>query len=119
MAAKDTVLVVEDDDQARDFLVEILVFEGFKALGFPNGAEALNYLNAAPPPCLIILDLLMPVMDGSQFRKAILQDTALAAIPVVVVTALDAPAAKDLGAVGILRKPVDLDALLTIVRNHC
>ncbi len=120
MLDNDTVLVVEDEDEARRFLVEILNFEGFKAVGFSNGAEALNYLYTAAAPCLIVLDILMPVMDGRQFRAAMLQQPHLAKIPVVVVTALDASTAeRDLNAVRILRKPLDINAFLAVVRAHC
>ncbi len=114
-----TVLVIEDEDQARGFLIEILDFEGFKAVGFSNGAEALNYLHNSAVPRLIVLDIVMPVMDGRQFRAAMLQQPHLAKIPVVVVTGLDACAARDLAAVAVLRKPVDIDALMKIVRAHC
>lgn len=119
MPDDDTVLVVEDEDQARGFLVEILNLEGFKALGFSNGAEALNYLHTSPAPCLIVLDVLMPVMDGRQFRAAMLQQPRLSKVPVVVLTALEASAARDLSAVRVLRKPVDIEALLHVVRAHC
>jgi CheY-like chemotaxis protein len=113
------VLVVEDEEEARTFLTQILELEGFSALGFPNGAEALDYLHTADRPCLIILDLRMPVMDGSQFRAAQRQDPRLASIPVVVVTALDPTAAAGLSPLRVLRKPVDIETLLQIVRDNC
>jgi CheY-like chemotaxis protein len=120
MPGNDTVLVVEDEDEARGFLVEILNLEGFKAVGFSNGAEALNYLHTSAAPCLIVLDILMPVMDGRQFRAAMLQQPSLAKIPVVVVTALDGSTAeRDLNAVRVLRKPLDVGAFLNVVRAHC
>ncbi|HTJ10073.1 MAG TPA: response regulator [Candidatus Binataceae bacterium] len=119
MPKDDTILVVEDEDQARTFLTEILNFEGFKALGFANGAEALDYLRTSAAPCLIVLDILMPVMDGRQFRAAMLQQPRFAEIPVVVVTALDSSTADDLKAVRVLRKPLDIGALLNVVRANC
>jgi CheY-like chemotaxis protein len=119
MPEGDTVLVIEDEDQARRFLVEILNFEGFRAVGLSNGVEALDYLHRSAVPCLIVLDILMPVMDGRQFRAAMLQQPHLADVPVIVVTALDVAAARDLNAVGVLRKPLDVDALLNVVRAHC
>jgi CheY-like chemotaxis protein len=115
----DTVLVIEDEDQARELLVEILNLEGFKAVGFSNGAEALNYLRNSAPPCLIVLDILMPVMNGRQFRAAMLEQPRLAKIPVIVVTALEVAAARDLNAVYVLRKPVDIEVLLNAVRAYC
>jgi CheY-like chemotaxis protein len=61
----------------------------------------------------------MPVMDGRHFRAAMLQQPRFAKIPVIVVTALDVAAARDLNAVRVLRKPVDIDALLNVVRAYC
>lgn len=116
---QDTVLVIEDEDEARNVLMEILELEGFTVRGFPNGAEALNYLNSAEQPCLIVLDILMPVMDGRQFRAALLRDAEMAKIPLVVVTALDSSSAMGMGAVKVLKKPVDVDALLNVVRENC
>lgn len=114
------MVIVEDEDQAREFMTEILKYEGFNALGFPNGAEALDYLETAPAkPCLIVLDIVMPVMDGRQLRAVMLQKKELAEIPVLVLTALDPAAAKDLKPVRVLPKPVDVDALLTAVRSVC
>jgi CheY-like chemotaxis protein len=115
----DNVLVIEEEDEARHVLMEILELEGFKVHGFSNGAEALNYLNNSEQPCLIVLDILMPVMDGRQLRAAMLRDAEMAKIPLVVVTALDSSAAKGMGAVKVLKKPVDVDALLNVVRENC
>jgi len=118
-AGEDTVLVVEDEEEARNFLMQILEFEGFKVLGFSNGAEALDYLARPEEPCLIIMDIRMPVMDGTQFRSAMLGDTRLAKIPVIIVTALDPSAAAGLAVLRVFRKPVDVDALLGVVRQNC
>jgi CheY-like chemotaxis protein len=116
---KDTVLVLEDEEEARLLLVQVLEHEGFKALGFSNGAEALAYLSNAQEPCLIVLDLLMPVMDGPRFRAAMLREPRFAKIPVVVVTALDASRAAGMGALRVFRKPVDVNSLLDVVRQNC
>jgi CheY-like chemotaxis protein len=115
----DVILVVKDEDEARTFLIRILEFEGFRAVGLSNGAEALEYLMKSERTCLIVLDLRLPVMDGPQLRSALLQDPRLAKIPVVVVTALDPSAAADLSPVRIFRKPFDVDTLLSVVRQHC
>jgi two-component system, chemotaxis family, chemotaxis protein CheY len=115
----DVILVVEDEDEARSFLIRILEFEGFRAVGLSNGAEALDYLGMSDQPCLIVMDLRMPVIDGPQLRSALLQDRRLAKIPVVVVTALDPSAVAGLSPVRIFRKPFDVDALLAVVRQHC
>jgi CheY-like chemotaxis protein len=90
---REFVVVADDEAEARDVLQQILELEGFEVEGFANGAEALDYLNHSVQPCVIILGLLMPVMNGPQFRAAMLKDPRLAAIPIVVVTALEPTAA--------------------------
>lgn len=115
----DKVMVVEDEREQRSYLVQLLELEGFQVVAFSNGAEALNYLAHSTPPCLIILDMRMPVMDGAQFRSAMLQDPRLAKIPVVVVTAFEPSAAANLSVLRVFRKPVDVDALLSTVRENC
>src|SRR5205823_5747425 len=104
------VLVVEDDPTTRDAMKMILEFGGFRVAEAANGREALDQLRSAPPPCLILLDLMMPVMDGRQFREEQRKAPELASIPVVVVSAdTDLPdQARTLGAVGYLQKPVDV-----------
>src|SRR5437879_6509382 len=82
-----TILVVEDDTATRDALSLILEAEGFGVMGAANGQEALDQLRGSRRPDLILLDLMMPVMDGWQFRRAQAQDPALSAIPVVVLSA--------------------------------
>jgi CheY-like chemotaxis protein len=115
----DIVVVVEDEEEARTSLVQILEFEGFRVLGFSNGAEALEYLERSEQPCLIVMDIRMPVMDGPQLRSALLRDQRLAKIPVVVVTAMEPSAAAGLSALRVFKKPLDVDALLRVVRNNC
>jgi CheY-like chemotaxis protein len=112
-------LIVEDDPDARINLVEILELEGFKTVAFSNGAEALDYLNRSEHPCLIVLDMRMPVMDGPAFRAALLQDPRLVAIPVVVVTAYDPSAASGLSVLRVFRKPLDVKVLVGVVRENC
>ena len=116
------VLVVEDDTDIREALVGILRDEGFTADGVGNGAEALARLRGpAAPPALILLDLMMPVMNGWQFRAEQQQDDALKSIPVVVISADSGvkQKAESLAVNGYLKKPVDLDQLLEIVARYC
>jgi CheY-like chemotaxis protein len=113
------IMVIEDDNETRNLLAQILELEGFQVVAFPNGAEALDYLTQSVPPCLIILDLYMPVMDGRQFRSAMLADPQLGSIPVVVVTAFEPSSATALSALRVFRKPVDIKALLGVVRQTC
>jgi CheY-like chemotaxis protein len=119
MIRNDEVMVIEDERESRIFLVELLQLEGFKVVAFANGAEALGHLSQASPPCLIIMDMRMPVMDGPAFRAAMLADPRLANIPIVVVTAFEPRAAADLSALRVFRKPVDVDGLLGTVRENC
>ena len=111
------ILVVEDDEDAREALVALLQMKGYRAVPAGNGKEALDYLHRAPLPDLIILDLWMPVMDGWQFRKEQVKDPRLAAVPVIVVTALSDRT--DVDANEVIIKPVDVDRLLTSVSHYC
>jgi CheY-like chemotaxis protein len=115
------VLLVEDDDDIRLALVEALQDEGIAVRAAANGADALDGLRQGAPPCLIVLDLMMPVMDGWQFRDKQLEDPTLASIPVVVLTAdgnAKAKAAKMNAALG-LAKPVRLDDLIKVIVQYC
>jgi CheY-like chemotaxis protein len=119
MPGEDTVMVVEDDEQGRRLLAQILEYEGFSVIGFANGAEALAYLETSEPPCLIILDMRMPVMDGPEFRAALLSRPRLAEIPAVVITAFDPSAAAGLSVLRVFKKPLDVNALVDVVRENC
>jgi CheY-like chemotaxis protein len=115
------VLVVEDDEEIRDVLVELLDDHGYAALGAVHGRDALEKLAALEtPPRLILLDLMMPVMDGKTFRLEQLQDPMLRAIPVVVISAfrnVDASLG-ELQPAGHLKKPLDVPQLLALVERH-
>lgn len=117
--AEPKIMVVEDDAEARNCLGEILELEGFKVVAFANGAEALDHLTQAPLPRLIIMDMRMPLMDGPQFRAAMLREPRLARIPVIVVTAYEPSSAARLSVSKIFRKPVDINALVNVVRQYC
>jgi two-component system, chemotaxis family, chemotaxis protein CheY len=116
------VLVVEDDSYVRDAILEVLTDSGYTPVGAANGAEALARLGAtSEAPAVILLDLMMPVMDGWQFRARQQGDPTLAAIPVVVLTAQPniEESARALRAAGTLKKPVQLDVLLATVARFC
>jgi CheY-like chemotaxis protein len=115
------VLVVEDDEDVREALTTFLEGEGHLVTEAAHGADALTRLRGPDEICLIVLDLWMPVMDGWQFRAAQKKDPALAAVPVVVITA-DPSAklrARDFGEAGWMTKPIDFGRLLELVNEHC
>jgi CheY-like chemotaxis protein len=115
-----TILVIDDDQGIRDVLLEVLSTEGYRVATATNGREALSQLEDRTLPSLILLDLMMPVMDGWQFRAQQSADPRLARIPVVILSAdrRAKQAATLLGAAGCLVKPVGLDELLSVVSRH-
>ena len=100
------LLIVEDDVDIRDALADLASVEGFQVDTAANGREALRHLALGPRPHLILLDLLMPEMNGWQFRQCQLRDPSIADIPVVVLSAMvDGASATLLGVEGFVRKP--------------
>jgi len=115
------VLIVEDDLDIRDALSQVLEYEGYEVSTAGNGREALDYLNSNPKPNLILLDLMMPVMDGWQFCSEQQKTPELAGIPVVILSA-DGNVyqkASTVRAAGFLKKPVELETLLETVGRNC
>jgi CheY-like chemotaxis protein len=117
-AAHGPVMIIEDDDDIRETLTALLADEGYRVLAHGNGAQALEALKHGARPGLILLDLMMPVMDGRQFRQAQLADPALAAIPVVLVTAAGLERVRREDYDEVLRKPVKLDRVLATVARY-
>ncbi|MEQ1727347.1 MAG: response regulator [Vicinamibacterales bacterium] len=113
------VLIVEDDADLREMMAQLLQLEGYKAEAVANGHDALRYLESGDRPEVILLDLMMPVMDGWEFRRRQVQDPAIAKVPVVVLSALDQTRALGLGGTAFLKKPLDFDRLLELVRRFC
>jgi CheY-like chemotaxis protein len=113
------VLIVEDDEDLREMMAQLLTLEGFQTAAVANGREALDYLHQATRPDVILLDLMMPIMDGWEFRRRQQADPVLAPVPVIVLSALDQARAANLNATAFLKKPLDFDRLLTLVRSHC
>ncbi len=122
MSQSASVLVVEDDRDIREIVMETLADEGYRTVAAANGREALEHLRSgAPLPNVILLDIMMPVMDGRTFRAHQLGDPAIAAIPVVVMTA-DADVATiavELHAALHLKKPVSLEQLFAVAKQFC
>ena len=116
------VMIVEDDRDVLDSIVEVLADNAYEPVGARNGSDALERLRNMPSkPSVILLDMMMPVMDGWQFRLLQQADPSLSGIPVVVLTAHgSAPeAARQMDAMGFLRKPVRLETLLSTVERYC
>lgn len=115
-----SILIVEDDDEIRDLLAEMLAEAGFTVATARNGREGLDRLRSGPHPDVVLLDLMMPVMDGWQLRAEMLGDPALAKIPVIIVSgAADMQDdGSSLAASRILTKPVKWPVLLESIRAH-
>jgi CheY-like chemotaxis protein len=118
----DYVLVVEDDPDMRESMESVLTYAGHAIATVADGVEALTWLAGdRPQPCVILLDLMMPGMNGFELRARLRADPVLSAIPVVVLTGAG-PLADRKGdelAAEILRKPIDLRDLLAAIQRHC
>jgi CheY-like chemotaxis protein len=119
---KGPILVIDDDREIRESLSDVLIDEGYAVICAGNGREGLDYLNGpAAKPCLIFLDLMMPVLDGQGFRKEQLAIPAISNIPTILFSAngqLDKRAI-DIGIADFVKKPIDLDELLSIAAKFC
>jgi CheY-like chemotaxis protein len=116
------VLIVEDDADIRDAVQDALTRRGYRVEGLGDGRAALDYLQrTAERPCLILLDLTMPRMSGGELIAELDRDPALAAIPVVVLSAMPRLEAHPQAArwAGILAKPVKLETLIAAVARFC
>jgi CheY-like chemotaxis protein len=115
------ILIVEDDHDVAQSVAEVLEASGYGTGIAANGREALDYLQTNTHPDLILLDMMMPVMDGWQFREEQRKLPAFDSIPVVIVTA-DGNArgkAEAIQAAGLVSKPVTIDGLLNEVERIC
>jgi CheY-like chemotaxis protein len=109
-AAARKVLVVDDDFSTREALTELLQDRGYSVISGADGREALNYLRDTSAPGIIILDLMMPVMDGWEFLEHQSHEPALLDIPVIVMTAT--PPRHPLRAKAVLQKPIEFESLV-------
>jgi CheY-like chemotaxis protein len=113
------ILIIEDDAEIREALKEILLFEGYSVESVKNGQEGIDYLRHSSPPFLILLDLMMPVMNGYQFLTHYQEDETLFKAPVIVLSA-DNTNPKKISSLPIkefLKKPIELDHLLESVKQ--
>jgi CheY-like chemotaxis protein len=109
------VLLVDDDEDVRVSLRALLVSHGYAIAEARDGQQALHYLQDNPPPCLILLDLVMPRMDGWEFLTLKAQDKKLAALPVVITSGTVANLPPNFA---VVRKPWNVADLLSLVRKY-
>jgi two-component system chemotaxis response regulator CheY len=113
------LLVVDDDADLREAISDVLRDAGHQVLMASNGRHALDVLGKSDPlPGLVLLDMMMPVLDGAGFLAEVRGHPKFGHIPVVVFSASARPNLQELGARGWVRKPVDLDVLLEVVQQH-
>jgi len=116
-----TILIVDDDHAVVESLRDFLEDEGFEVVTAADGMAALDQLRRGLRPCVILLDLMMPRMNGWEFRHEQLRDDDLKDIPTIVVSALppDRAAGGQVGEVDFVPKPPSLPRLLDAIRRHC
>ena len=115
-----SILLVEDDDFIRQEISEALEDEGYQVSTAAHGKEALAILAEGTRPSVVLLDLMMPVMNGWEFLKAFKKEDRFTGIPVVILSAF-ADRATIIGgdAISVLRKPINLNALFSVLDEHC
>ena len=121
MTTKDIhlVMIVDDDEAIRETLRDIIEDQGYHVVCCENGQAALaTLLGQGEAPCMILLDLMMPVMDGWSFRREQLSDPRVADIPIVVITASEETNGT-FADVPILKKPLEYDAVIRAVSERC
>ena len=113
------VFLIEDDPDIRDALAQLLTLEGFTVTSAENGEEGIRQLSASHPrPDLILLDLMMPVMDGYEFLQERRKRPEIQKIPVVILTANQtSDSSRLIDVQGFLRKPLDVEKLISTMEN--
>jgi CheY-like chemotaxis protein len=111
-----TILVVDDEHSLRETIRSVLEFEGYRVVTANNGREGIDLLKKILRPCLILLDIMMPNMDGRDFLDGLRSDPATASIPVVVISACEWSAGDTVARIA---KPFRLETLLTTIQRHC
>lgn len=120
MHTSPTVAIIEDEYYIRETFKQALEWEGYNVLCYANGLDALTHLEKGPKPDLILLDLMMPVMNGQEFldvRKKKLP--SLADVPIVVVSAIADRILKNADVKAYVTKPIELDRLFAVVAEYC
>ena len=114
-----TVFIIEDDPDTREMMAKFLELEGFEIQVAANGSQALDRLREGTAANVILLDLMMPVMDGWEFRRRQVEDARIKGIPTIVVSAAGRDRISQISADAYLSKPVDMDELLQRVTELC
>jgi CheY-like chemotaxis protein len=112
-------MIVDDDEEIRETLADLLSEEGYDVVEAGDGADALHRLHDGALPSVILLDLMMPKMDGWQFHGELRRDPSLASIPVVVMTAAGQRGTNLADVREVLHKPFNLDVVLEVVSRFC
>lgn len=117
MEHRKRILVIDDDYAVVEAWALLLELEGFEPIRAANGQEALDILQSGPPPAVIILDLMMPIMNGFELANILAKSERLARIPIVVLSAYIEEAERVKGARARLAKPVEISLLLETIQN--
>jgi len=114
-----TILIIEDDEVERYALVRLLKHQGYDVQSASTGAEAIDYLRNHPAPCLILLDMLLPTLNGYEFLSLKRRNRAWRTIPVIIISCMTDRITADLGAVKMFLKPTDPQQVLGAVAQAC
>jgi CheY-like chemotaxis protein len=117
MRMSHTVLIVEDERDLREMMRDALELNGYTVVTAEDGRDALAKISGIENVCLVILDLLMPVMNGWDFLQKMRERSELASVPVVVHTSAPGPIPP--GVTRVLQKPILFDRLISVVREYC
>lgn len=113
------IMVVEDDADIRELMKVMLESEGYFPITAENGEEALKLLSQIPKPCMILLDMMMPIMDGWTFSEETKKNVLYKNIPLLAVTAFADQITSKENFSGVVKKPIRIDLLLDLIRHYC
>jgi len=116
-ASTHTVLIVEDEEDLRELMRHALQMRGYRVVTAAEGTEALRKIDDIGPPCVVLLDLLMPGMNGWDFFEKLRQRPELASVPVIVHSSAAARAPQ--GVTRVLQKPLAFETLVSVVGEYC
>jgi CheY-like chemotaxis protein len=121
VTARASIMIVDDDDDLRETLGECLQLNGYDVSLAINGLDAFTQLRAGPRAIVILLDLMMPVMDGAKLVAELRQDEVLRGIPIIIITAAgnSATTLGSLETAGHIRKPFKIELLLAMIADLC